>query len=398
MEHENRPTGAGESGGARRRSTQSTPQRRRKRRRKSLGIASAFTYVLFVIGVSLILSGCIVIFANDAFALVKEDQEITISVPEDASKQDVAKLLKEQGVIKYPFIFNVFAKFSGAEKPFNTGLTTLNSNMDYRAIISALQRKRTAEKVTVSVTIPEGYTNDQIIERLVEKKVCTEEELRDVIKNYDFDYDYIKALEKTENRLEGYLFPDTYDFYNASSEATVINKMLRRFDQLFTDEHRRLCAEMGYSVELVQAAEKNDMSIKDAVIIASLIEREAKLSSEQATISGVIQNRLSSKDYPKLQIDATIQYILGHKGALTNEDLKIDSPYNTYLYDGLPPGAIANPGLDALTAAVNPEKHDYYFYVAKPDGSHIFSKTYNEHLTAIEEAKRLAAEAEKAAS
>ena len=151
-------------------------------------------------------------------------------------------------------------------------------------------------------------------------------------------------------------------------------------------------------MELVQAAEKNDMSIKDAVIIASLIEREAKLSSEQATISGVIQNRLSSKDYPKLQIDATIQYILGHKGALTNEDLKIDSPYNTYLYDGLPPGAIANPGLDALTAAVNPEKHDYYFYVAKPDGSHIFSKTYNEHLKAIEEAKRLAAEAEKAAS
>ncbi len=385
MEHENRPTGAGESGGARRRSTQSTPQRRRKRRRKSLGIASAFTYVLFVIGVSLILSGCIVIFANDAFALVKEDQEITISVPEDASKQDVAKLLKEQGVIKYPFIFNVFAKFSGAEKPFNTGLTTLNSNMDYRAIISALQRKRTAEKVTVSVTIPEGYTNDQIIERLVEKKVCTEEELRDVIKNYDFDYDYIKALEKTENRLEGYLFPDTYEFYVDDTPENVIGKFLKNFDKKF-------------SVELVQAAEKNDMSIKDAVIIASLIEREAKLSSEQATISGVIQNRLSSKEYPKLQIDATIQYILGHKGALTNEDLKIDSPYNTYLYDGLPPGAIANPGLDALTAAVNPEKHDYYFYVAKPDGSHIFSKTYNEHLKAIEEAKRLAAEAEKAAS
>lgn len=385
MEHENRPTGAGEFGGARRRSTQSTPQRRRKRRRKSLGIASAFTYVLFVIGVSLILSGCIVIFANDAFALVKEDQEITISVPEDASKQDVAKLLKEQGVIKYPFIFNVFAKFSGAEKPFNTGLTTLNSNMDYRAIISALQRKRTAEKVTVSVTIPEGYTNDQIIERLVEKKVCTEEELRDVIKNYDFDYDYIKALEKTENRLEGYLFPDTYEFYVDDTPENVIGKFLKNFDKKF-------------SVELVQAAEKNDMSIKDAVIIASLIEREAKLSSEQATISGVIQNRLSSKDYPKLQIDATIQYILGHKGALTNEDLKIDSPYNTYLYDGLPPGAIANPGLDALTAAVNPEKHDYYFYVAKPDGSHIFSKTYNEHLKAIEEAKRLAAEAEKAAS
>ena len=385
MEHENRPTGAGESGGARRRSTQSTPQRRRKRRRKSLGIASAFTYVLFVIGVSLILSGCIVIFANDAFALVKEDQEITISVPEDASKQDVAKLLKEQGVIKYPFIFNVFAKFSGAEKPFNTGLTTLNSNMDYRAIISALQRKRTAEKVTVSVTIPEGYTNDQIIERLVEKKVCTEEELRDVIKNYDFDYDYIKALEKTENRLEGYLFPDTYEFYVDDTPENVIGKFLKNFDKKF-------------SVELVQAAEKNDMSIKDAVIIASLIEREAKLSSEQATISGVIQNRLSSKDYPKLQIDATIQYILGHKGALTNEDLKIDSPYNTYLYDGLPPGAIANPGLDALTAAVNPEKHDYYFYVAKLDGSHIFSKTYNEHLKAIEEAKRLAAEAEKAAS
>ena len=385
MEHENRPTGAGESGGARRRSTQSTPQRRRKRRRKSLGIASAFTYVLFVIGVSLILSGCIVIFANDAFALVKEDQEITISVPEDASKQDVAKLLKEQGVIKYPFIFNVFAKFSGAEKPFNTGLTTLNSNMDYRAIISALQRKRTAEKVTVSVTIPEGYTNDQIIERLVEKKVCTEEELRDVIKNYDFDYDYIKALEKTENRLEGYLFPDTYEFYVDDTPENVIGKFLKNFDKKF-------------SVELVQAAEKNDMSIKDAVIIASLIEREAKLSSEQATISGVIQNRLSSKDYPKLQIDATIKYILGHKGALTNEDLKIDSPYNTYLYDGLPPGAIANPGLDALTAAVNPEKHDYYFYVAKLDGSHIFSKTYNEHLKAIEEAKRLAAEAEKAAS
>ena len=129
--------------------------------------------------------------------------------------------------------------------------------------------------------------------------------------------------------------------------------------------------------------EANGLTIAEVVKVASLVEKEAKLADERTTIAGVIYNRLHSSSFPYLQIDATIMYATGHKDTLTADDLKIDSPYNTYTHEGLPPTAICNPGVSCLMAAIQPEKTRYYYYVADTDGSHIFSRTLDEHNRAV---------------
>ena len=220
------------------------------------------------------------------------------------------------------------------------------------------------------MTIPEGYTTKQIVELLVEKNVCVEEDLWKAVKSADFKYDFLAGAEKgTETRLEGFLFPDTYEFYINDKAETVLGKLLSNFNSKVTEEMR---ADMKDA----------DISFAELITIASLVEREAKLDEERATVSSVIHNRLdNSKAYPYLQIDATIQYLTGR--VPTSDDLKIDSPYNTYLYGGLPPTAIANPGIASIKAALYPEDTGYYYYVARDDGSHIFSKTLDEHNKAI---------------
>lgn len=341
-----------------------------RRKKKSFSAINAITYVIFILGVSTLLSTAVIFLSNDVFAFVKENKTIMVKIPEKATVGQVAKILDKQGVVNYGSLFNLFVAFSTKNAEFNEGEYSLNSKMDYRAILNTL-RKSADSKTTVSITIPEGYTIAQIKAEILKKKVCSESELVDVLTNYKFNHDFLpNNLPQKENRLEGYLFPDTYQFYVGDKAVTVINKMLNNFGKKLDD---------GIS----EKAKELDMSVRDVVTLASLIEREAKLEDEQVKISGVIHNRLNSSKYPYLNIDATIQYAVGHKEELTKADLEIDDPYNTYKYKGLPPGPIANPGFSALYAAVNPEKNDYYFYVAALDGSHIFSRTLSEHNAAI---------------
>ena len=198
------------------------------------------------------------------------------------------------------------------------------------------------------------------------------EKLTETAQTADFDYEFIDNDSEELSRLEGYLFPDTYEFYENENTVSVINKMLNNFEKRYTTAMRNL-------------TEKNGKTIAEIVVLASLIEKEAMWESERTMISGVIYNRLNSPDrFPKLQIDATLMYVTGHKEALTADDLLIDSPYNTYLYDGLPPTAICNPGLNAILAAISPEPNEYYYYVADPEtGGHVFSKTLDEHNAAV---------------
>lgn len=344
---------------------------RRKKKKKGFSFLSAITYLFIILLVSTLLTGIVIVLSNDVFAFVKEDRVISVTIPEKASVGDVSKVLDKNGVINYGLLFQLFVSLTVKDAEFKAGDYPLNSQMDYRAILNVLRKNPNARN-TVTVIIPEGWTISQIKTELLEKKVCTATDLSDVLRNYPFKHEFLpKDLQVAENRLEGYLFPDTYEFYENDKAVNVINKMLNNFDNKLDDGIREL-------------AESRGQSIKDTVIIASLIEREAKLEDEQSVISGVIHNRLNSKKYPNLEIDAALQYALGtHKEKLSTEDTKIDSPYNTYINKGLPPGPIANPGFGALYAAVNPDKHDYYFYVAKSDGSHIFSKTYDEHKAAI---------------
>lgn len=344
--------------------------------------------------------------ADDMLALTKPDREVTITVAETDTIQDITDKLADAKMIEHKWLFRFFCALANAEEKIDAGTYELNNYYDYNALVRGMRGN--SNRITRSVTIPEGYSCEQIFEILEEKGVCRASELYDAAANYEFDYWFLENLGYgTDNRLEGYLFPDTYEFYSVRSEdddddpnwtwpdgavgedaTRVLDKFLKNFRQKFSDELRasietlneRLTVHYtaaGFSEEEIAAAMMNEHKI---VIVASLIEKETASVTESATISSVIYNRLCSREYPLLEIDATVLYALGeHKEVLTAADLMIDSPYNTRKYPGLPIGPIANPGLDSIRAALNPEETNYYFYALDNDGTHHFSETYQEH-------------------
>lgn len=356
---------------------------KRKRRKKSAAIRSTILYIAFILLSSICLSYIAIYASNDVFAFVKEDKAISITIPKDTTSTQLGKMLEESGVVRYGTLFSIFMNLTAddinddGESIYVQGVHDLNSNMDYRGIADALQKRTAASLETVNVTIPEGYTIEQIGVILEENEVISLEDYYDTIENYPFKHDFLTQNDGVLYQLEGYLFPDTYQFYKNDNAVSVVNKMLNNFnDKIFE--------------EIEEKAEELGLTIHQVATIASLIEREAAVQVEQVTISGVIHNRLNnSSEYPFLNIDATIQYVVGQKDALTYADLRVDSPYNTYTEIGLPPGPIANPGYNTLLAAVSPENHGYYFYVATTDGYHKFTKNLAEHNVAVEESKKL---------
>ena len=323
-------------------------------------------YILLIVAVSAVLSGICWICAGDVLALNKEPHTAIITVEKDDSVRDVANILKENGLIEYKSLFKIFCAFTKVEsrEKITPGTYELNTDMDYNALINSMS-SLSGNRLTVSVTIPEGYTLDQIFALLEEEGVSTVETLQSVSANYDFKFSFLKGVLPLGDyhRLEGYLFPDTYEFYMGGGEeeaVQVLNKMILRFDQQFPDELREKAAAMGYSVH-------------EIVTIASLIEKETD-GTDQATIASVIYNRLDHPEYETvgyLQIDAAIAYVTGR--TVTQADYQnVDSPYNTYLNKGLPPSPIANPGMLSLNAALNPDKTNYYYYMVGDDALHHF--------------------------
>ena len=201
-------------------------------------------------------------------------------------------------------------------------------------------------------------------EALIRVGICFEEDLWDAAANYNFEYDFLdKSTLGNELRLEGYLFPDTYNFYISDKPTRVIDKFLKNFDKKFTDEYKARADELG-------------MSVADIVNIAAMIEKEAANDEERANISSVIHNRLNTDKTGKLlQIDATIYYAIA--GTDKKFSIELDDPYNTYKHPGLTPGPIANPGEASIRAALYPESTDYYYYALGTDGVHHFYHDYD---------------------
>lgn len=357
------------------------PQKKRKKkivRRKKKGrsgINGTLLYLLSILAISVVLATTGILLSNDLFALAKQDRDITVTIPENASVSQVSKLLDKSGVIHYGSFFHLFTSIVYNDIQFRPGMWTLNTDMDYREIVNEI---RLTSKSTVTVTIPEGYTIDNIIDLLVENGLSSEDELKTALQNGSFTFDFLPDdIGNETNSLEGYLFPDTYEFYLSDSAETIINKMLGNFENKINDDTN------GKS--LAELCEEKDISIADMVNIASMVEKESVDAEDMLNVSGVIWNRLNHRsEYPYLNIDATIQYAVGHTD-LTDADMEYDSPYNTYTSKGLPPGPICNPGHDALLAAVQPAVHDYYYYVANADHSaHIYAKTQEEQTANIE--------------
>ncbi len=350
-------------------------------RRHRTGCLGGILYFLFVVCLSAALAFLGWIAANDVLALNKPEKTGMVVLPEEiftvqtdedgeeyttADIDYVADELKREGFVDHPFLFKIFAKISHADKKVDPGEYELSTTYDFRALVAHMQgfEKYDTDETTLC-TIPEGKTLKQTFELLEEAGVCKADDLWNSAANTDFDYWFLSDdTLGDERRLEGFLFPDTYEFWINMNPDNVLIKFLDNFNAKFTEE-------------MLAAAEEKGMDARQIVTLASLIEMEAANDDERPTIASVIYNRLDSSDFPFLQIDASIQYILPErKERLSNSDLLIDDPYNTYMYRGLPPGPIANPGLASLAAALAPEETGYFFYALNKDGVHSFFEDY----------------------
>jgi UPF0755 protein len=336
----------------------------RPNREKRSGCLGGILYAAFIICISLLIASLGWLAATDILGFGNEDEVVHVTIPKDYKMGDVADILHESGLIKYKSLFNLYARFSDADEKIVAGTYALNKNYDYRALVNGMTL-RGGKKVEIEVTIPEGYTLKQIFQLLDANRVATEAELWDAAANYDFNFSFLdESTLGDKYRLEGYLFPDTYRFYVGDSPSRAINKMLSTFNAKYTDEFASRAAEMGFTQ-------------REIVIIASLIEKEAGNDEERPRISSVIHNRLKSQNLQLLQIDASIHYAISRTGE--SFSTTVDSPYNTYLNPGLPPGPIANPGLASIKAALNPESTNYYYYALNKQGTHNFFRDFASH-------------------
>ena len=365
--------------------TSERPQRSRRRRSAGSAVGFGLLYVVAVIGVSILLACIIWIAANDVLALNKPEHTATVVLDSDrfsyhqeensdgilqnvatADMGYVADVLEENGLIEYKLLFRLFAAFTGGSGKVQPGTYQLDTDMDYRALLSGMSSS-SSNRAEVQVTIPEGYTVEQIFQLLEENDVASADDLREMAANYDYGFSFLQDIPLGQaNRLEGYLFPDTYNFYVNHDPKYVLNRMLQRFDQVFNEDLRAQAEAGGHTVH-------------EILTLASLIERDTD-GTDQKKIASVIYNRLnnpSGETAGYLQIDATLVYINGGH-VPTDADRSIDSPYNTYLYQVLPPGPIANPGLESIQAAMDPEDTNYFFYALGDDDLHHFFRTYSQ--------------------
>lgn len=323
---------------------------------------------VFIVVLALVV-GAKAYYTNNLKAVTSNSGVITktIEIPKGSNIKHISKILINEKLIRSNDIFTLYCKINKVEGKLKAGKYTIGSNQSVPEIVDKFILGK-GEFDTIRFTIPEGYEIRQIIDKLEAQGLIERETFEREIKEANFDFSFIVDNKSIDYKLEGYLYPDTYEIFKGDSERRIIEVMLQRFDEVFTEEYK-------------QRAKELNMNLNDVITLASIIEREAKLDSERKIISGVFYNRI--KKQMMLQSCATVQYILKErKEVLLYKDLEIESPYNTYKYQGLPPGPIASPGLKSIEAALYPEKVDYLYFVANKDGSHVFTKTYKEHLNA----------------
>ncbi len=309
--------------------------------------------------------------SNGFHGLTKDGENTQIEIVEGMTGAKIVHLLHQNGIIENEVFFKIALRLSGKSANFKIGVYELNPKMSYLEIINMLTNF--SSEGLIKVTVPEGYRLSQIAELLDEKGLADEDKFMQEAFSGVFDYDFLpKNYSSAEERLEGYLFPDTYLFDENIDEHGIINAMLAEFEDVCNER-------------LAEALKKNGKDLRSTLIMASIIEKEGK-EAEFTTISSVFYNRLAKN--MRLESCATVNYILDKpKDNLSVADTYIESPYNTYRNGGLPPAPICSPGLAALEAAISPADTDYLYFVADGSGNNLFSATYEEHLKKKEELK-----------
>lgn len=344
----------------------------------------AILVLVVVLGLSVFLAMFALQSASDMFGLNKPEGEVTFELPnEDLSISEIASMLQKDGIVTQPLTFRIYAALKKATPDsFFPGTYTLNTNMSYDEIFVAFRTGTGPEQVTL--IFYEGWTLSDIADKLEENGVCTKEALFDYLDEngeaFEERYPFLAEIPDNANRFhryEGYFFPDTYDFYVGEDLGTVVQKFFNRFDQMVNTD------------ELQAQMKAQNLTLDEAVTLASVVQKEAGRTEDMKMVSSIFQKRLQDPvRFPKLQSDVTIFYVENDiKPYLDNPDDPANQPmydaYNTYVCDGLPVGPISNPGVDAIKAAIYPESTDYYYFLADKDGKFYYATTMEEHAANI---------------
>jgi len=309
-------------------------------------------------------AAAVYVFSSVLSPVDRQAPERVVVIPPGSGAAEIGRLLEQAGIVRRASDFVYAARVRGVTRRLRGGEYRLSPAMSLPAVVDAIAR---GQVVLHAVTIPEGFTAEQIVQILAAQGLGDAARLRALVRSGKDRFPHVFLRDVPGGSLEGYLFPDTYQLPRFLDEQAVIATFLDRFEDVV--------------VPIWQRA-GGGRSLHEVVTLASMVEREARLASERPLIAGVLYNRL--RRGWRLEVDATVLYALGrHKPIVTYEDLKVNSPFNTYLHVGLPPGPIASPGLAAIEAALRPVQTDYLFYVARSDGSHAFSRTLAEHQAAV---------------
>lgn len=323
----------------------------------------ALTLLLCLIFVFIFIVGCSSEKENSSAS--NHNTSVYFQVRPGMTGDNIIKLLTEKNIIKSPLKFRMLAKLKGAEGKFQTGTYEFTTDMDSYAVIDMLTSGKTS---TIRFTIPEGYTINEIADRLDKMGIVKASEFKKAAADYA-PYPYMLFVPGQKYRAEGFLFPDTYEAPSDASAKQILQLMTENFNNRLTLELRDLAAAKG-------------LSIYELVTFASLVEKEAGADDERPVIAQVFHKRLEI--FQPLESDASVQYLLdAPKEDMMISDTKIESPYNTYRNYGLPLGPIANPGLNSLEAVLKPANTDYLYFVADRQGKSHFSRTYEDHLVEV---------------
>ena len=357
-------------------------------------------WIVMLCLISILMSRYILIGVDDMLAIGYESVPIQVEIPENANINSVSKILKKNGIIKEEEFFKLYTYLTRSKKKFIPGSYELNKSMDYQAILNHIQSESNVRDI-IEVTFTEGMNIIECSELLEKSGICDKDEFLNCCNSEKFEdkYSFLKEISNAKDRvykLEGYLFPDTYKFYRGEKVENIITKMLNNYKKRVLEYTTNGNSDEKINIKLM--AQNKNMTVDKIIIIASLIQAEAADKQDMYKVSSVIYNRLNtagnngknifgefSLDY--LRIDATMYYPYRTKKNIPkNIASTFKSSYNTYNIKGLPPGPICNPGTDALLAAINPEKTDYYYYCHSKDGKAFYAKTNDTHLSNMKKA------------
>lgn len=355
-------------------------RRRKKRRKKGHGrFIFALILVTVIVSAAILLAAMILSSAKEILGLGRSDVELSVEVEENSSTEDIATLLEDEGVIGNATMFRIISKLQGADGTYMAGSHKLIPSMTYSEIIETLQEQPIDDREFVNVTFQEGITLIEAAEKLEEAGVCSADDFITTFNSSSFGFDFEKEVTVTKYKfykMEGYCFPDTYTFYLDEDPQNVVKKIYRNFEYKFTPDYR-------------QRMEDLDMTLEEVIILASMVQAEASYSTDMKLVASVFLNRLNNpEEYPLLQSDPTTNYVedvIKPNIVIASEEMYI--AYDTYQGAGLPPGAICNPGTDAIEAVLYPRETNYYYFCSNLEtGEMFYAETLEEHEANLVEA------------